>query len=256
MSDISEIQLEQTANYVSIAANEVDVIWRRKWSIMTWAYASMHYSTVLISILGILPSWSLKVVWVMGAVVNDITWSKTARSYREARRLQIKAPLATLLFRDGTIYFIILLLLNVFQVIESNAQIPSLFAMWVSVPFFQTLMPIIICRFILNLRLVTSAETSFTSGNQWDSLHFVGNAGESLRFGAPDTDEGSRDEEGDVVEWSAREKEPDGHAAVTQNDINNVTIKQNVGALSALKHTHEDSYNSALDADAIEEEEL
>ena len=30
-----------------------------------------------------------------------VTWSKTAESYREARRLRIRAPLATLLLRDG-----------------------------------------------------------------------------------------------------------------------------------------------------------
>ena len=30
-----------------------------------------------------------------------VTWSKTAKSYREARRLGISAPLVTLLFRDG-----------------------------------------------------------------------------------------------------------------------------------------------------------
>ena len=30
-----------------------------------------------------------------------VTWSKTAQFYRESKRLRIKAPLATLLFRDG-----------------------------------------------------------------------------------------------------------------------------------------------------------
>ena len=40
------------------------------------------------------------------AIIGDIfvllvTWSKTASSYREARRLGIRAPLATLLLRDG-----------------------------------------------------------------------------------------------------------------------------------------------------------
>ena len=35
------------------------------------------------------------------ALVLLVTWSKTAQSYRECRRLEIKAPLATLLFHDG-----------------------------------------------------------------------------------------------------------------------------------------------------------
>ena len=30
-----------------------------------------------------------------------VTWSKTVQLYRDSRRLGIKAPLATLLFRDG-----------------------------------------------------------------------------------------------------------------------------------------------------------
>ena len=29
-----------------------------------------------------------------------VTWSKTAQLYRDSQRLEIKAPLATLLFRD------------------------------------------------------------------------------------------------------------------------------------------------------------
>lgn len=35
------------------------------------------------------------------ALVLAVTWIKTARGYRDAHRLNIKAPLATILFRDG-----------------------------------------------------------------------------------------------------------------------------------------------------------
>ena len=45
-----------------------------------------------------------------------------------------------------------------------------------------------ICRFTLDLRLVSPPGSSWVSGNQSASLRFVGNAGESLRFG-PDQDE-------------------------------------------------------------------
>ena len=44
--------------------------------------------------------------------------------------------------------------------------------------------PIIICRFILNLRQVKPlAESSEVSDNQFTSVRFVGNAGEPLRSG-------------------------------------------------------------------------
>ncbi len=42
----------------------------------------------------------------VSVIVGDVlliavTWFKTARLYKDARKLNVKAPLATLLFRDG-----------------------------------------------------------------------------------------------------------------------------------------------------------
>ncbi len=37
-------------------------------------------------------------------LVLAVTWTKTAQAYLEARRLQIKAPLATMLLRDGMVF--------------------------------------------------------------------------------------------------------------------------------------------------------
>ena len=42
----------------------------------------------------------------MAVIIGDVlvllvTWSKTVQLYHESRRLGIRAPLATLLFRDG-----------------------------------------------------------------------------------------------------------------------------------------------------------
>ncbi|KAI0084424.1 hypothetical protein BDY19DRAFT_997774 [Irpex rosettiformis] len=138
------------------------------------------------------------------ALVLLVTWSKSAKSYYEARQLRIKAPLATLLFRDGTFYFVVLLIVNVLQVIGGN--IPSLSTIGVSSPFFDTLQPIIVCRFILNLRQVKPAGSSWISGNQSGSLRFVGNAGESLRFGA---DEEPEEEEENTAERLAEAEKPD-----------------------------------------------
>lgn len=40
-------------------------------------------------------------VVVSNVLVLAVTWSKTAELYKEARQLKIKAPLATILLRDG-----------------------------------------------------------------------------------------------------------------------------------------------------------
>ena len=50
-----------------------------------------------------LVSLMTRIAVILGDVlVLVVTWSKTARLYKEARHLKIDAPLATLLFRDGT----------------------------------------------------------------------------------------------------------------------------------------------------------
>ncbi|KAI0086727.1 hypothetical protein BDY19DRAFT_995482 [Irpex rosettiformis] len=310
-SDIQQLLLEQTGTYIQDSAyvlylfescitfsQEIDVIWRRKWSMMTCLYAFTRYSGVLFCINNFIPVWSweagqyildilditqlfclalfsalrvyalidgkilttgivflLNLVpvatnlfnYVTSVIVMDsevctsipmvsesvhlrrmcdssfrieislgtrisviigdvlvllVTWSKSAKLYHEARQLRVKAPLATLLFRDGTFYFIVLLILNMLQVIKAN--IPSLFTMRVSQPFFENLLPLIVCRFILNLRQVKPAGSSWISGTQSGSLRFVGNAGESLRFGAEEEEENAAErlteaEEPDVV---------------------------------------------------------
>ncbi|KAI0812603.1 hypothetical protein BC629DRAFT_1474209 [Irpex lacteus] len=44
---------------------------------------------------------------IMGDVlVLAATWTKKTQVYQEARRLNIRAPFATTLFRDGTTYFL------------------------------------------------------------------------------------------------------------------------------------------------------
>lgn len=46
--------------------------------------------------------------------------------------------------------------------------------------------PMIVCRFILNLRQFEPAGSSWVSANQSRSLRFVGNMGQSLHFGVED----------------------------------------------------------------------
>ena len=56
---------------------------------------AIRYSCPLVSL-------TARIAVIIGDVlVLLVTWYKTAQSYRESRRLGIKAPLATLMFRDG-----------------------------------------------------------------------------------------------------------------------------------------------------------
>ncbi|KAI0809228.1 hypothetical protein BC629DRAFT_1103434 [Irpex lacteus] len=107
-----------------------------------------------------------------------VTWSKTAHLYKEARRLDVKAPLATLLFRDGTLQFLILLILNIITPLA--VSIPSLSGLNFATPFLTTLQPLLICRFILSLRQVKPAGSSWVTGSQSASLRFAGDMGQLL----------------------------------------------------------------------------
>ena len=58
-------------------------------------HAAVRYSLHLVSL-------TTRIVVIIGDVlVLLVTWLKTVQSYRESRRLGVKAPLATLMFRDG-----------------------------------------------------------------------------------------------------------------------------------------------------------
>ncbi|KAI0769528.1 hypothetical protein BC629DRAFT_1442214 [Irpex lacteus] len=256
-------------------SQEVDVIWRPKWTAITWLYAFTRYGAVINRIILLIPDWniqlrfdydrgfsalrvyalldgkyrmagtvfmlnlvplatniykaatiivykdpevcaaslsgpnslrlSLSLATRFSVIIGDVlvlavAWSKTAQAYKEARRLNIKAPLADILFRDGTIYFLssliklyaagILLVLNVLEIIEDNA--PTLFTLSIIEPFFAVIPPMIICRFILNLRQIEPAGNSWVSGSgtpiQSHSLRFVGNMGQSMQIGEVDED--------------------------------------------------------------------
>ncbi|KAI0086574.1 hypothetical protein BDY19DRAFT_995861 [Irpex rosettiformis] len=82
----------------------------------------------------------------------------------------------------GTLHFIVLMVLNILQLLSLNA--PSLFFLDLGDPFLSTLGPVIICRFILNLRYVDAVENSCPSTiRQSASLRFTGDMGQLLSIG-------------------------------------------------------------------------
>ncbi|RPD71413.1 hypothetical protein L226DRAFT_615446 [Lentinus tigrinus ALCF2SS1-7] len=95
-------------------------------------------------------------VLVGDLLVVLITWYTTYRTWRASRTAQFKVSLSTLLLRDGTIYFVVILVLSALQLlflfINDIRNIETTFA--------DTLMPLLISRLILNLREFDSAGNS------------------------------------------------------------------------------------------------
>ncbi|EKM57575.1 uncharacterized protein PHACADRAFT_192722 [Phanerochaete carnosa HHB-10118-sp] len=128
---------------------------------------------------------------VADVLILILTWMKTHRQYREAKLLNIKSPLATCLIRDGTIYFFILLVLNASQILSFYLTSISIVT-----AFTSTLPQMLICRFMMNLRLLnlgSSTSSEVGMSQQLASLRtlvfnndappsFMGNMGEPLDY--------------------------------------------------------------------------
>ncbi|EMD39629.1 hypothetical protein CERSUDRAFT_92126 [Gelatoporia subvermispora B] len=95
----------------------------------------------------------LGVVCDSGSNLSPTALTKTWHVKRDADRNHVRTPLATLLFRDGTIYFIILLSSNVLNIVANGSNVFVF-----SVTFFSTpISSIIIADFLLNLRQIASS---------------------------------------------------------------------------------------------------
>ncbi|OCH89462.1 hypothetical protein OBBRIDRAFT_888385 [Obba rivulosa] len=117
-------------------------------------------------------------------------WTKTYGTVTAARRSGIKTPLATTLLRDGTLYFLLLLAINILSIVGFSIN-----EFVYAVNGFSTpLSSIIVSHFLLNLRQVSStsqdgsvdiSHTSAVRSQQW-SLRFrsfIDNMGEDLTYG-------------------------------------------------------------------------
>ncbi|EMD31618.1 hypothetical protein CERSUDRAFT_119661 [Gelatoporia subvermispora B] len=138
-------------------------------------------------------------VIIADIMVLILTWWKTWATVRMVREHNVKTPLMTLLLRDGTLYFIGLLSINLLNIVGRTTNV------FVYAGGFSTqLSAIIITHFLLNLRQLahgspddTSRQSSVRDGqpdavrSRTSSLRFgsfVGNMGESLVHGSEDND--------------------------------------------------------------------
>ncbi|KAI1790332.1 hypothetical protein LXA43DRAFT_1062142 [Ganoderma leucocontextum] len=126
------------------------------------------------------------------AILICLTWVKTFGINKESSRLGMRTPLATLLLRDGTAYFIVLLLVQVITIVSS--QVGSTILVWLVWPYFdQVLTVIFLSRFMLDLRGLHFSErqppgisgaesTAKMSDIRFDSSRVVGNLGATLSY--------------------------------------------------------------------------
>ncbi|KZT02067.1 uncharacterized protein LAESUDRAFT_730579 [Laetiporus sulphureus 93-53] len=97
---------------------------------------------------------------VSDLLVVLVTWFKTFRLAIEVRKLRLNGSIATMLMRDGTLHFMALLLLNIFntQYEFSRSQSSASIAI-----FLLPITSILVSRFILNLRQVSSGSVDLNT---------------------------------------------------------------------------------------------
>ncbi|EKM50263.1 uncharacterized protein PHACADRAFT_201106 [Phanerochaete carnosa HHB-10118-sp] len=137
-------------------------------------------------------------------IVLVLTWIKTFRSWKNARSLDIKVSITTCILRDGTIYFMALLAMNIAQMLTGNIVVGSSI-----VADFTTFLPsVLINRFMINLRQTSGSVMSDMNNQQQEQPiatlqfrgttdHWLGNIGEELQD--------DRDDERDYEETDTTE---------------------------------------------------
>jgi len=122
-------------------------------------------------------------VIVADTIVLVVTWIKTWNTHRKALKNNIRTPVATMLLRDGTVYFLGLLSLNILNIVGTSTNV---FAY--ATDFTTPLSSIIITHFSLNLRQVAYGPQSNVDDSHSPSFVQTGHAGQvrsrmsSLRF--------------------------------------------------------------------------
>ncbi|KAJ3524837.1 hypothetical protein NM688_g8494 [Phlebia brevispora] len=133
-----------------------------------------------------------------------MTWIKTYHHVREASSIGIHAGFSTILLHYGTMYFVVLGLTNIADVI---LLIPSLELVNPAAVFLHSFPNIILSRFLINLRYINTAETSeIAAFSQFSPPNFrvptlpsiIGNLGEPLAIGDERDDDADDDHEGGV----------------------------------------------------------
>ncbi|GJF00637.1 hypothetical protein PsYK624_169310 [Phanerochaete sordida] len=127
-------------------------------------------------------------VIVADGLVLVLTWIKLFRQFLDMRRLKIRSSVATVLLRDGTVYFVALLAINIGLMGTILAH--DSFAYGVADNILQYMPTVLIQRFMMNLRQlnhVAHADHASSTMQQFSGLSdfrvpsdLFGNVAESL----------------------------------------------------------------------------
>ncbi|CCM04122.1 uncharacterized protein FIBRA_06283 [Fibroporia radiculosa] len=112
------------------------------------------------------PNVSLTIIARTCALVSDllvliVTWLKTFKFYVRSKSSGVETPFFELLLKDGTLYFMVMLVLNILEIIlnsrydTSETQAAGNYAIY----FLTPLSSILVSRFILNLRHLSVASS-------------------------------------------------------------------------------------------------
>ncbi|KAI0327894.1 hypothetical protein GY45DRAFT_1372762 [Cubamyces sp. BRFM 1775] len=182
VADISQLLIE---NYCIVASSallwfdfvltlttEYQHIWKRKLTGATLVYFGVRHVAVIERIFFVpeLFVWNSSDKITAEAIVIFLTWVKTFGILKDARRTGICTPLASLILRDGTAYFLFILisqLAPLVLVFVQGGESSMIVQVW---PYFsQVFINIALSRFVLNLRALYFADDGGSEGEM--SLH-------------------------------------------------------------------------------------
>ncbi|EKM56266.1 uncharacterized protein PHACADRAFT_207547 [Phanerochaete carnosa HHB-10118-sp] len=160
------------------------------WIRTTTAYEDLPPLPTCTSFTNISPKLDTDVI-AADVIVLALTWAKSLKQFQEMRKLNLGSSISAVLLRDGTFYFVAILAVNILQLLTYSAKGLTIGAY--TIDFLQSMPPLLVQRFILNLRQLNLG--AMTESNS-DARHFsrfsvnfrmpsdlLGNIGEPLDHG-------------------------------------------------------------------------
>lgn len=166
------------------------------WSRMRARYEGPPFSTCAYSIQVSIELNTIMLYLTRGGVIASdllvliLTWTKTFTHWRQQRSVGIRSSISTLLLRDGTLYFLVLLASNMSQMLTYSTHNVTTAAN-VANSFLQGMPPVLVQRFMLNLRQYAEDQNGEKSNRtlpssicfNWGHSSILGNIGEPLDLG-------------------------------------------------------------------------
>ncbi|KAI1786614.1 hypothetical protein LXA43DRAFT_1109322 [Ganoderma leucocontextum] len=123
-------------------------------------------------------------------LVVGITWWYTYQSYRIRKGVNLGKTISSLLFYNGSIYFLFIAILYMFEVIILTASVPGAVydAMEFMQVFYDPIAAILICRFMLSLRQFDSTIASSRYSGPGSRVREHTAFGDVLQFAAQPSD--------------------------------------------------------------------